>query len=361
MGAALNKTRQLCRTACKKYVTPATYERRYGMESSSRSTTKTAALTRAQVLAMASGAAVMGALASPARAQTPLQTLRVGILATESAAEPRYATELGLFAKAGLDVQLTIMGNTPSLVAAVVAGALDICYTTIDSIASIHSHNVPLVVIAPATDYIDPATVNTVGVLVRPDSPIKTAKDLKGKTMATPALHSLGTTGMSAWMDANGADSSTISFVEIPFPAQAAALAAGRVDAIFNVEPFYSAAQKTNRVLFAGYSAISKHFMLQLWVATPEWAKAHPDLVKKFVSVIHETAIWANKNPALTAPMVAKYTNIPVETILAMSRNHYAEEMTPALLQPGIDASAKYNGFTTFPAAQLLLTPDAKR
>ena len=38
-----------------------------------------------------------------------------------------------------------------------------------------------------------------------------------------------------------------------------------------------------------------------------------------------------------------------------MVRSHYAEELTPALMQPGIDASAKYNSFTTFPASELLV------
>jgi NitT/TauT family transport system substrate-binding protein len=329
------------------------------MKSSAGSSLEYSRFTRARLLSMASGAAVVGALASPVRAQTN-QALRVGVLSTESAAEPYYANELGLFAKAGLDVTITTMSNTPSIVAAIVAGALDIGYTTIDSVASIHSHNIPLVVIAPATDYIDPGTVNTVGVLVRPDSPIRTAKDLKGKTIATPALHSLGTTGASAWVDANGGESSTVSYVEIPFPAQPAALAAGRVDAVFEVEPFYSAAAKSNRVLFAGYSAISKHFLVNLWVAAPDWARTHADLVRRFVSVIHETAVWANSHHEQSAAMLAKTSNIPVETINAMARGHYGEELTPAILQPGIDASAKYNGFTTFPASVLLLSSSGR-
>ena len=311
-------------------------------------------ITRAGVLAMASGAAVLGAF-RPAFAQTGAP-LRIGVLAAESAAEITYAKELGYFAKAGLDVTITTMSNTPTIVAAVVAGALDIGYTTIDSVASIHSHNIPLVVIAPATDYLDPATVKTAGVLVKPDSPIRTAKDLKGKIIASPALHSLGTTGASAWIDANGGDSSTVQYVEIPFPAQPAALAQGRVDGIFEVEPFFGAAAKTNRVLFEGYSAISKHFLLNLFVTTPTWAKANADLVNRFVSVIHQTALWANKNHDQSGAILSKITNIPVDTISGMVRSHYAEELTPALMQPGIDASAKYNSFATFPASDLLLS-----
>ena len=84
------------------------------------------------------------------------------------------------------------------------------------------------------------------GVLVRADSAIHTAKDLKGKTIATPALHSLGTTGASAWIDQNGGDSSAISYVEIPFPQMADALRAKQVDAAMINEPFLSLALHTH-------------------------------------------------------------------------------------------------------------------
>lgn len=311
-------------------------------------------LTRAQALALASSTGLAASLPSAVRAQTT-QTVRLGVLPVEAAGCAYYATQLGYFTKAGLDVTMTTMNNTPSIVAAVVSGALDVGYTTIDSVASIHSHGIPVVVIAPATDYIDPLTLKTAGVLVRPDSPIKTAKDLAGKTVAVPALHSLGTTGASAWIDANGGDSSTVSYVEIPFPAEPAALATGRVDGIFEVEPFFGAAAKTNRVLFYGYDAISKHFLLNLFVTTPAWAKAHADVVNRFASVIHQANVWANAHHDLSAPMLAEFTKIPVATINDMVRSHYAEDLTAALMQPGIDASAKYNNFPDFPASQLLL------
>jgi len=130
----------------------------------------------------------------PARAQATRRCARHSVDGERGRGSLRERSRL--LHEGGLDVTITVMGNTPSIVAAVVAGALDIGYTTIDSVASIHSHGIPLAVIAPATDYIDPITLNTAGVLVRPDSPIRTAKDFKGKTIASPALHSLGTTAL---------------------------------------------------------------------------------------------------------------------------------------------------------------------
>ena len=159
------------------------------------------------------------------------------------------------------------------------------------------------------------------------------------------------------WIDANGGDSSTVKYVELPFPAEPAALEAGRVDAIFEVEPFFGAAAKRDRVLMEGYSAIAKHFLLNLWVAKTDWAKANGDVVNRFASVIHRTAVWANAHQDESGAILAKYTKIPARAIATMARSHYAEELNAELMQPGIDASAKYNGFASFPAAQLIFSP----
>lgn len=313
-------------------------------------------ISRARAAALL--AAITAAFVSPssARAQTGA-SLRIGILPIESASEVYYAKDEGFFAKAGLDADIQPMQNTPSIAAAVVAGAIDVGYVTIDSIASIHEHQIPLVVIAPTIDFVYPTSSGAAGVVVPQSSPIHTAKDLDGKTVAIPALHSLGTTAISAWMDQNGGDSASVKYVEIPFPAIPAALDAGRIDAAFLVEPFYGASLKRDRVITDGYSAVSKHWLLGTWVTTSQWAKDHPDVVSRFAAVIHETAVWANRNQAESGAILAKYTKIDPAVIASMARNHYAEQLTPALMQPGIDASAKYNGFSSFPAQELLFAP----
>jgi len=297
--------------------------------------------------------AVFAVTAASTSAQTN-QTLHIGILPVESAATVYYAKDLGLFTKAGLDADIQPMPNTPAIAAAVVAGALDFGYVTIDSIATIHAQHIPLVVVAPAAEFLFPAGAHTVGVIVAPNSPINKAKDLEGKIVALPAVHSLGSTALSTWMDANGASSATVKYVEIPFPAMGAALDAGRIDAAFEVEPFFSAAAKRDRVITDAYSAISKHFLLSVWVAQSDWAKAHPNLVTRFAGVIHEASVWANKNQEQSGQILAKYTRIDPTVVATMARGRYAEQLTPSVMQPGIDASAKYNNFTAFPASELI-------
>jgi NitT/TauT family transport system substrate-binding protein len=220
-----------------------------------------------------------------------------------------------------------------------------------------HLKGIPLVIIAPTHDYLSPVTTRTQALIVPANSPLQQAKDLNGKTIAVSTLHSLADLGARVWIDQNGGDSSTVKFTEVPFPAIPAALDAGRIDAAWVVEPFITVARKTNRVLFYGFDGIAKHFVVGAWVATRQWANDHPDLVSRFAAVIHDTAVWANKNPQQSGDILAKYVKIDPAVIAAMARNHYAEQLSPALMQPLIDAAAKYNGFKAFPAQDLLYKP----
>ena len=318
----------------------------------------TGRMTRARATALLFGGAALGATGLRAAAQT-MTPLRVALYATENAAEPDYAKEMGFFAKAGLDVDIQTLNSSAAVAAAISSNAVDIGFVTIDVAAAIHQRNIPLVVIAPAAEYVSPGSMRTSALILPGNSPVQQAKDLNGKIIAASALHSLAETAPRSWIDQNGGDSATIKFVELPFPAMPAALDSGRIDAAWVTEPFLGVARAHGRVLTYGFDGISKHFLIGAWFATPQWAQDHPDVAKRYAGVIHDTAVWANKNQSRTGEILATYLKIDPAVIATMARTHYAEAVTPALLQPLIDVSSKYNGFAAFPA-QELMSPSAR-
>lgn len=311
-------------------------------------------MTRARASALLFGAAA--GLAGTSRGRTEeTTTVRITTLPIESAAEVYYAKDMGFFAKAGLDVDIQTMQNGAAAAAAAVAGVTDVGYIPVDSLATIHKKNVPIVVISPANEYVSPS--RNAGLIVLAGSPIREAKDLNGKTIAVAALNSLSVNAPRAWMDRTGGDSSTAKYVEMPFPAMVGALEAGRVDAAFDAEPFLSSAGSNVGVLATCFDAIAKRFLIGTWFSTVQWASAHPDAVARFASAIHETAVWTNKNPVASGQILAKYTKLEPAVIATMTRSQYAETLTPASMQPLIDVSAKYNGFTSFTARELIYAP----
>jgi NitT/TauT family transport system substrate-binding protein len=316
-------------------------------------------ITRARAAALLFGGAALGATRYRGRAQTGIP-VRIATFAVENAMGCFYAKDAGFFAKAGIDADVQIMQGGSAVVAAVVSNAIDIGYSAFDTLAAIHQKGVPLVVIAPGPEYLSPATTHDAALVVAENSTIHQAKDLNGKIVATNTLHSLSDIAPRLWMDQNGGDSTTVKFVEVPFSAMSAALEAGRIDAGWIVEPSLGVV-KNGRVVFYGYDVIAKHFLLGAWFTTAQWAKDHSDAVKRFAAAIRETAAWANKNPEKSGEILAKYTKIDPSVIAMMVRAHFADQLTPALMQPLIDVSAKYNGFARFPAEELLYTPPRAR
>jgi len=310
-------------------------------------------MTRARASALLFGGAALCAMATPGRTQTST-TIRLAIVPIEPAAEVYYARDMGFFAEAGLDVDIQAMLGSSAIAAAVTSNAVDIGFSSIDTLANIHEKSVPLVVIAPAAEYVSPATAHSAAIIVPANSAVQKAQDLSGKTMAVAGLNTAAETGPRAWIDRNGGDSASVRFIEMPFPAMAAALDAGRIDAASVTEPFTSVYKKDGRVLAYFWDAVSKNFLVSAWFATPQWAKAHPDLVSRFAAVIHRAAVWANANPKQSGEILAKYAKIDPTVIATMTRSHYGEQLTQSLMQPLIDLTAKYGKFTTFPAEELI-------
>lgn len=130
----------------------------------------------------------------------------------------------------------------------------------------------------------------------------------------------------------------TAKFIEMPYSAMPAALTAGRIDVAYISEPFLAVVRKDVRIIGYSHNAVAKQFLQSAWFTTPQWAKGHPDVVKRFAAAVRETALWANQkaNQARSGEILAKYTKIDPATFAV---------------------TAKYVKFQAFPAAALIYTP----
>lgn len=302
-------------------------------------------------------ALLLGCVAFVPAGATPetVTTLKVATTPIDLGAEVLYAKDRGFFKKAGLDVDVQLMDSGAAIAAAVASGSLDIAQANLISLATAHERGLPFVVIAPAGLF--SAAAPTTNLVVARTSPIKTAKDLEGKTIAINGLRNITEVGSRAWMDHNGGDASKVQFIEMPFPQMSAALNAGRIDAAVIAEPELSAAVADGaRIIASPYAAISKQFLIGGWFTTSAWAKAHPDVVKRFVAATLEAGKWANGHHAESAAILEKYTKITISP--TMKRTIYAERLDTGDIQPLIDAAAKYKSLkNTFPAAELIAAP----
>jgi len=309
--------------------------------------------TRRTALAALAASAVSASLVGPVGAQN-LPVIRASYIPFENSAQLFYGIELGIFKRFGFEVELLPNPFGASIASGVASNAVDIGYATVMTLAAAHVKQIPFVMVAPCNAF--SASQPPSGELVAASASVKTGRDLNGKTIGSPGLNTLGEYGVRAWVDANGGDASTLRFVEIPFPEMSAAMTAGRIDAAFVAEPFLEVAKKANHVVAIELDAIAKEFLVAGWFAMNDWAHKNADLVHRFSEAMLEATIWAEKNPDKVIDILVKYLKVERANLLASPRAFIAHTMTPALVQPGIDVTAKYAKFPSFPAKELIYT-----
>lgn len=293
-------------------------------------------------------------LAAPAGSQT--------IVTLEAAGPPNdtggllfYAADMGFYERAGLRVRVTSLNNSGSISAAIASGAIQVGSFAVSVGALARDKGLPLVMIAPAGLYL--STSPTSGLIVSKNSPVRKAADLNGKTLATRDISNMSYFGAKQWIDKNGGDSKTIHWVEIPDTGDVAALQTGRIDAASVSEPALDDALRGGEVrsLASVFDAIGKRFLISGYFVSEDYAKAHPDVVRKFAEVIGSTARWANGNRAQSGRILEKYAQAPVPA--GSTRVTYAERLQSADVQPVLDLLLNYGLLKTPLRAKDLFSP----
>jgi NitT/TauT family transport system substrate-binding protein len=265
-----------------------------------------------------------------------------------------YALDMGFFSKAGLNVQMLPFNNGSAQAEAAAGGSLDIGAGEATELANGVMRGLTFCVIAGGSLYNSSAP--TTLLVVAKNSPIKTAKDLEGKTIAVPALIALTSTAVRAWLANNGADLSKVRFVELPLPQQADAIARGTVDAAHLGEPQLTAGAALLAPIATPYDSIGKQFLISDWFTTKEWLAKNQDAARRFVGAVYEAQRWANAHRDESLAILAKYAKYDLDRVRGMRRATYATSCEPRLIQPVLDAGAKYKALARqFNAADLIV------
>ena len=288
--------------------------------------------------------ALTAAMLSPALAQTPapLTVIRVASNAADDVTPILYAQKMGMFAKAGLDVELQKFNSGAAVTAAVIGGAIDIGKSSIIPLINAHVHGVPLQIVASGELWLTNAPIS--GMVVKKDGPITSARDLTGKTVAVVALGDLTHTGARAWLDQNGGNSKSVHYLELPSSAVLAALNDGRIDAANVSNPVFTQIVASGGVRIIGRpaDAIAKRYLVTGFFTTDAYLAKNADTVLKFVQVLRTAAAYTNTHHAETLAMTAAFWGIDPAALGAMNRASVGLTVEPREIQPVIDAAAKY-------------------
>ncbi len=302
----------------------------------------------------AATACALSSFASPAAADVTTTPLIIGPPNGQDAAGLYYAMQKGWFQQAGLDITVTPASGATAI-PGVLGGALQVAYANTFSLCIAHQKGFPITLIAPGVAYASATAFSQL--LVGGDSPIHTKKDFVGKTIAVPSLGE-SSLAVQDWLNQGGVDATSVHFVEMKPSSMPASLAAKRIDAIVVYDPFLNAAEVLGaRSVGKPYDQIAVSYLDAAWFTTIPYATAHRDAIAKFAAALNRGQQYYDTHYEELIPLISDFTKLPPDTLRKLMPELIPATLSPALIQPVIEAATRYRAISnSFPAKELIFT-----
>ena len=251
------------------------------------------------------------------------------------------AQQRGLFAAEGLHVKIVSAGSSSTAVTDQLAGRYDVTvggyvsYILADAL-----HHARLRILA-AGSVLRPSSQE---VVVPAGSPIQSAAQLRGKSIAVNALDNIGMLLVCSVLADSGVQPSDVQFVPVPFPRMATALAAHQVDAAYLPEPFISGAEMSigAQPLLDTDQGTTESLPVSGYVVTQAWADKYPRTAAAFRRAIVEAQTIAGASLAAVRHAMAAFAGVSPMASALMVPPEYPLETDPTVIQHVADLMRKF-------------------
>lgn len=238
--------------------------------------------------------------------------VKVGVLPAVTVAPLFVGMEQGIFQKHGLRVSPQVAQGGAAIIPALASGSMQFGVSNTPTTLLASSKGLPLRVVADAARSGDTEATDITAVVVSKHSSIRKPSELASKTVAVNLLNNIGDLSVKASLDKLGVDSSSVKFVEIPFPEMPAALAKGRVDAAWVSEPFLTVAKAAGaRQIVAPLASATPNVSVSDWITSSRYAAQHGDVVARFAAAIAESNAYAQAHPDVVRAALTRFAKLP--------------------------------------------------
>ena len=254
------------------------------------------------------------------------------------------ARDKGWFAEQNLDVSWTMVAQGAISIEAVYGGSAEIGASSIFEPMVARGNGLDIVFVAAQVKMAAQAPDHT-GMLVRAEDPIRSPRDLTGKTVSAGLINSVNYIHTHAWLRKHSVDPKTVRFMEVPFPQMNDALFQKRVDAVFNVEPFVTAALKTGKARNLGYPYLENIPGMDIahYIAKESWVRAHADVVRRFKRVIDRATSYVISIPNdERVTWISKFTGMKPEVIAEIRLPGFTTEYNVESLRKNINLAVEF-------------------
>ncbi len=272
--------------------------------------------------------------APPASSPGQVDKVNVGVIAIVDVAPIYLGNKQGFFTKRNIDLTLSPAQGGAVIVPGVVSGQFQFGFSNVTSLVLAKSRNLPIKMVSNGVASTGEVGKDFGGTVVKADSPIKTAADLAGKTVAVNTLKNIGDTTVRDTVRKAGGDPKAVKFVELAFPDMPAALQANRVDAIFVVEPFLTTVVgQGNRVVAWNYAEPAPDMTVATYFTAQQLISQNPDLVKRFQAAMTDSLKYASDHPDEVRAILASYTKISPDIAAKLTLPKWPPDVNKASVQ----------------------------
>jgi NitT/TauT family transport system substrate-binding protein len=308
---------------------------------------------RRPLLALLSAAAILATSAAcgggsgTATGADGAAKVTAGVIPIVDVAPIYLGKEKGFFSERKIDLTLQTGTGGAASVPGVVSGKYQFAFGNVTSLLVARDKNLPLKVLTNGVSSVGEAGKDFGAVVVKGDSPIKSAKELAGKKVSVNNLKNIGDTTVRASVRKAGGDPAKVQFVELPFPDMPAALANNRIDAAWVVEPFLTQAiSQGARPIAWNFVDAAPNLTVATYFTSERMIKQDPDLVKRFTEAMNESLRYADTHPDEVRKILATYTKIPADVIAKMTLPKFPTEVNRASVEE-LAKLAKQDGLVT--------------
>lgn len=245
------------------------------------------------------------------------QKLSVGLFTAADVAPVFLAEEQGFFEEEGLEVDTQMLESGAAVVAAVIAGDVQIGFSNPASVVTASGQGLPVSIVAPASEAGKNSDEAYAAVIAPVDSDIQSTKDLEGKSVAVNAVGNILELTLNRAMQEADGDPSKVRLVEVPFPEMPAMLEQGQVDAAFMVEPFLTQSLESGvgRIVATPYEETAPSLTGAVYFSTQQFVAEDPETVAAFRRAMQKAVEYAGEHPDELRQSVAGFTKIDPEVV----------------------------------------------
>lgn len=289
------------------------------------------------------GSSSSNASASSSGGQQEMRHVKVGAIPIVDVAPIYLGVEQGFFKKRNIDVEIVQTTGGAAAVPGVVSGDFQYAFANITSLLLAQTQGLPLKVIASGNASTGKENADFAGIVVPPNSTITRAKELEGHTVAVNNLKNIGEVTIRAAIEKDGGDPSKVKFVELAFPDMPAALATGKVEAAWLVEPFFTVAkQQGNKLISSNLAITAPNLTIGTYFTTTKQAQQEKGLTQDFTAALQDSLKYSQEHPDDVRRILLTYTQIKPEVAQAITLPAYPTEVNKASVETLAKLMKKY-------------------